>query len=74
VLRDYLEIYLQGMTYFEMEQFDSEILNMENPQLQRYLFNNEPLEAHHDTKYMRALVQYVHLRKTDYAKYVPPQK
>ena len=31
------------MTYTDLEQFENEVLSMENPQLQRYLMNGESL-------------------------------
>ena len=71
VLRDYLTLHSAKMTYAELEQFDEDILDMENPQLQRYLMNGEALEPEHDTKYMNILVEYVGLRKSDYSNNVP---
>lgn len=59
------------MSYAELEQFDMEVLDVENPQLLRYLMNGDSLLAEHDTKYMRQLVDYVEARKTDYAANVP---
>lgn len=44
---------------------------MENPSLQRYLVNQEPIEAEHNLKYVRELVLYVQNRKIDYQKYTP---
>jgi succinate dehydrogenase flavin-adding protein (antitoxin of CptAB toxin-antitoxin module) len=71
VLRDYLTMYCDEMTYADLEQFDDEVLNIENPQLQRYFMNQEPLQPEHNTRYVNALVEYVNLRKVNYAKYVP---
>lgn len=39
IFRDYMTLYSAKMTYAELEQFDMEILDMENPSLQRYLVN-----------------------------------
>ena len=64
-------MYSHNMTYEDLEQFDNDILDIENPQLQRYLMNGDPLLPEHDRKYMRAMVQYVEARKTDYAKNTP---
>lgn len=33
--------------------------------------NQEPLMPEHNTRYVKALVEYVNLRKDNYAKYVP---
>jgi hypothetical protein len=44
------------MTYEDLEQFDNDILDIENPQLQRYLMNGDPLLPEHDRKWMRAMV------------------
>ena len=62
------------MTYEELEQFDKEVLDIENPQLQRYLMNGEPIEKKHDNHYMNALVDYVEIRKVDYASNVPSHR
>jgi succinate dehydrogenase flavin-adding protein (antitoxin of CptAB toxin-antitoxin module) len=71
ILRDYMTLYGKQMTYSELEQFDSEILDIENPSLQRYLVNQEQVEPEHNTKYVRDLVLYVQNRKKDYAKFTP---
>ena len=39
VLRDWLRLNQETMSYEDLEQFDSDILDIENPQLQRYLVN-----------------------------------
>ena len=60
------------MSYEELEMFDDQVLDIENPQLQRYLMNGEPLlEEHAEMHYINALVDYVELRKTNYAAAVP---
>jgi len=59
------------MTYADLEQFDAEILDIENPSLQRYLVNQEPIEPEHNTKYIREMVLYVLNRKADYQKFTP---
>ena len=71
VLRDYLELYAKSMTYEELEEFDANILDVENPQMQRYLMNGDVILPEHDNKYMNILVDYVELRKTDYKNNVP---
>ena len=71
VFRDWLELNADKMTYEDLEQFDAEILDIENPQLQRYLMNGDDLLPEHDCKYMRLLVDYMDARKTDYANNVP---
>ena len=71
VLSDWLDMNAPNMTYAELEQFDKEVLDIENPQLQRYLMNGEPIEKKHDNHYMNALVDYVEIRKVDYASNVP---
>ena len=73
VLRDYLTMNAEKMTYEELEQFDNDILDIENPSLQRYLLNGDPIEVEHDNKYMNILVSYVEARKTDYAANVPKE-
>ena len=54
-----------------MSEFDDEILDIENPQLQRYLINKEPLKHQHDKKYMKLLKGYVEDRKRDYKNNIP---
>ena len=71
VLRDYLTLNAETMGMDELQQFDQDILNIENPSLQRYLVNGEPLEEQHNNKYMNILVKYVDARKSDYAANVP---
>lgn len=71
VLRDYLTLHSGKMTYADLEQFDADILDIENPQLQRYLMNGDPLLPEHDKKYMRELVNYVHARRNDYKNNTP---
>lgn len=59
------------MSYEDLERFDTEILDIENPSLQRYLVNQEPLNEEHNTHYMGVMVLYVQKRKENYAKYTP---
>ena len=74
VLKDWLIMNSSNMTYADLEQFDNEVLDMENPQMQRYLINGDPLESTHDNHYMRTLVAYVDARKKDYASNVPQDR
>ena len=71
VLKDYLTINSAKMTYADLEEFDSHVLDLENPQLQRYLMNGDDILPEHDKKYMRILVDYVEARKVDYKANVP---
>ena len=59
------------MTYEEVEEFDNQILNIENPQLQRYLINGEDILPEHNLKYVHLLVDYVDKRKSDYYANIP---
>ena len=59
ILRDYLNLYGKQMSYQDLEEFDSQILGLENPSLYRYLVNQEPLEPEHNTRYVCELVLYV---------------
>ena len=74
VLRDWLDLHAEGMTYAELEQFDADVLDLENPSMQRYLMNGDPLLPEHDNKYMNILVKYVDARKTDYASNTPSSR
>ena len=73
VLRDWLILNQDSLNYQDVEEFDQQILNMENPDLQRYLINGLPLKPEHDQKYLRILVDYVAARKEDYVANVPEQ-
>ena len=42
-----------GLTYSQLEQFDQQVLNIENPQMIRYLMAGEPLAPQHDNEFMR---------------------
>ena len=54
------------MSYEELEQFDRDVLDVENPSLHRYLVNCDVVEEQHNNKYVNALVEYVEARKTNY--------
>ena len=73
VLGDWLTINSATLSYDELEQFDDQILDMENPLLQRYLLNGEDLAEEHDLKYVKVLREYVEARKVDYHGNVPKQ-
>ena len=74
VLVDWLTMNTNNMTYSDLEQFDADVLDIENPQLQRYLMNGDPLLEEHDNKYMNILCKYVEDRKADYAANVPKDR
>ncbi len=46
-------------------------MNIENPQLKRYLVLNEPLRKEHDTGIMHKLQKYVEDRKANFEANVP---
>ena len=71
VLGDFLKINLGKMTYKEVEEFDAEIISMENPLMQRYLINGDMVQPEHDTKWMKVLLNYVDARKKDYYANIP---
>ena len=74
VLRDWLELNSGNMSYEDLEQFDKDVLDIENPQMQRYLMNGDPIQEQHNTKYMNILVKYVDDRKVDFAGNVPEHR
>ena len=74
VLMDWLDLHVEELTYAELEQFDADVLDLENPSMQRYLMNGDALEPEHDNKYMKILVKYVSDRKSDYASNVPSSR
>lgn len=59
------------MTYEEVEEYDRVVLNIENPQLKRYLVLNEALRKEHDTGIMHKLQKYVEDRKANFEANVP---
>ena len=71
LLRDWLLLNQDNLSYDDVVEFDDQVINIENPQLQRYLVNGEPLLPEHDNKYMNILMGYVQARKSDYHANVP---
>ena len=71
VLGDWLKLNQDKMSYQDVEDFDYQILSIENPSLQRYLINGEPIIEEHKCKYMDILMDYIVARKTDYYANVP---
>ena len=71
VLGDYLKINMDNMSYKECEEFDEQIISMENPSMQRYLINGDAVLPEHDTKWIRILGKYVEARKKDYYANIP---
>ncbi len=59
MLGDWLSINIDKLSYSDLEEFDANILDIENPQLQRYLMNGDPLLPQHNNKYMNILMDYV---------------
>ena len=54
---------------------DTDILDLENPQLQRYLVNGDPLlEADKKNKYLNVLLDYVAARKVDFRANTPADR
>ena len=47
LLGDYLKLNMDKMTYEDVERFDNEIVSIENPSLERYLFKGEQVIPHH---------------------------
>ena len=71
LLSDWLTLFGHSLSYEELDQYDRDVLNIENPQLIRYFMNGDALQPEHDNKYMRILKQYVEDRKRDYKANVP---
>ena len=71
LLSDWLTMNQDKMTYEDVEEFDDQILNIENPSLQRYLLNGEPIPEEHQCKYINILLEYVIARKKDFFGNVP---
>lgn len=51
------------MSYNDLDEFDNDVLSLENPTLQKYLMNGDKLRLDHDKKWMRLLIEYVNSRK-----------
>ena len=73
VLGDFLKINLGKMSYKEVEEFDKEIISMENPSMQRYLINGDIVLPEHNTKWMKIVLEYVDARKKDYYANIPKE-
>ena len=73
LLSDWLKINQHKMTYQDVEEYDHMILSIENPSLQRYLVNGEPVIPEHDNKYVRIMLDYVKARKEDYFNNIPKE-
>ncbi len=59
------------MSYEELDQYDKDVLEIESPQLWKYVINGEPIAPEHNNKYMNVLMDYVIKRRTDYKSNVP---
>ena len=73
ILSDWLKIHQDDLSYQDVEDYDHQILSVENPSLQRYLVNGEPVLPEHDNKYMRILLEYMKARKADYFGNIPDE-
>ncbi|CDW86288.1 UNKNOWN [Stylonychia lemnae] len=72
ILGDWLKLNMHNMSYADLEEFDNNILDIENPQLQRYFVNGEPIKDFHlNNKYVKIVQDYVERRKTDYINNIP---
>mmetsp|Transcript_17646 Transcript_17646/g.29809 ORF Transcript_17646/g.29809 Transcript_17646/m.29809 type:complete len:92 (-) Transcript_17646:43-318(-) len=71
LLQDWLLLNQEKLSYDDVQQYDYQILSMENPLLQRYLINGEPIAPEHDGRFMQVLLNYVQARKDDYHANVP---
>ena len=71
ILTDWFKHNGAGLSYADLEQFDIDVLNIENPQMIRYLLNGDSLEKQHDNKYMNVLKKYVDQRKKGVHDYKP---
>ena len=63
-MTQYLQVYVNGWTYTELEAFENEIMSLENPQLVKYLMNGDVIMDKHKTEHMDKLLVYVEGRKT----------
>ena len=66
ILRDFLKMNQDNMSYQDLEEFDRDVLDVETPSLNRYLVNEDEVEEQHKNRYIKLLVEYVEARKKDY--------
>ena len=78
IIGDWIEMNADKMSYEELAQFEEEVIQVENPILFRYLWNNMELDdtnmvkggkKHTESKYLIELKKYVKDRKENFAKY-----
>ena len=78
IIGDWLEFNIESMTYDDLNQFEEEVIQVENPVLFGYLWNNKDLDdnnaikngkKHTESKYLIELKDYVKRRKENFNKY-----
>ena len=80
IIGDWLDLNIEKMNYEDLDQFEEEVVQVENPVLYSYLCDAKPLnddnamegaKKHTESKYLIELKQYVENRKVDFEKYHP---
>jgi succinate dehydrogenase flavin-adding protein (antitoxin of CptAB toxin-antitoxin module) len=69
IVGDWITANAEKMTYEELVQFEEEIIDVENPHLNKYLVFGQPPIEEHDSKYLNILKDYVAERKKNFGKY-----
>ena len=80
IIGDWLDLNLDKMSYEDLDQFEEEVIQVENPVLYSYLCDNKDLndsnamkgaKKHTESKYLLELKEYVKNRKENFIKYTP---
>ena len=78
LIGDWLDRNIYHMDYDDLNQFEEEVVQVENPVLFSYFCNNKDLndenvmeggKKHTESKYLILLKEYVESRKNDFSKY-----
>ena len=59
ILGEYFDKNKQDMTYDQLVQFEDEVLDTENPILQKYLLSSDPVDDKYVTPYLKSVKEYV---------------
>ena len=80
IIGDWVETNIDNLSYEDLEQFEEEVVQVENPILFRYFWNNMDLDdsnaikggkKHTESKYLIELKKYVKNRKENFVSYTP---
>ena len=81
IIGDWIDLNIKKMDYKDLDQFEEEVIQVENPVLFQYLCDGKPLnddnvikdgKKHTESRYLLELKEYVEKRKNNFGKYVEP--